>query len=416
MDDMIAELSRLKAEALLALGRPQHALAMASEAVRACRGSDMLDQPAGLRVTAKCLAALGRHQEAREAFASAVALLETTEFVVERRRLYRDIEALGMTPPGARAAPWSRHRDGAAALAHRFALKDGRGFVTSEGDLVDRIRTAAENRLPVLLEGETGTGKELVARLLHELGNAREGPFVVVDCTTLSETLAEAELFGVARGAYTGAAADRQGLVAAADGGTLLFDELPELSLPAQSKLLRLLQEGTYRRLGEARPRNVSVRVIASTNQDSERLLAAGTLKPDLFFRLHGYRIRLRPLRDRPQDIALLAEEFARSEGMRGVTAEALAELRLCSWPGNARQLEMLIRVAASGLGVDGWLDRARVAKLLEETPSIAAPSGERQRLQQALDAHAGNVAATARALGMSRQGLYKALHRNHLI
>ena len=288
--------------------------------------------------------------------------------------------------------------------------------MTSDRDLVERLRRAAENRLPVLLEGETGTGKERVARLLHEMRAAPQGPFVVVDCTTLTESLAEAELFGVARGAFTGAVADRIGLIASADGGTLLFDELPELSLSAQSKLLRLLQEGTYRRLGEARPRQVKVRVIAATNQDTERLLARGALKADLFFRLHGYRIRIRPLRERPDDVALLAREFATTEGLAGVTPAALTTLLACPWPGNARQLEMLIRVAASTLGPGRWLDRDLVVSLLDDAPKMVTPSAERQRLKTMLDAHSGNVAATARALGLSRQGLYKALHRHGLI
>jgi two-component system response regulator AtoC len=299
---------------------------------------------------------------------------------------------------------------------HRFELPDGRPFVTRDADLVARIQLAAESRLPVLLEGETGTGKERIARLLHQMSGARDGPFVVVDCSTLNETLAEAELFGVARGAYTGAAHDRQGLVGESDGGTLLFDELPELSLSAQSKLLRLLQEGTYRRLGEARPRQVNVRMIAATNQDTERLLTLGALKADLFFRLHGHRIRVRPLRDRPDDVPLLAREFATAEGLAGVTDDAVRALTAFPWPGNARQLQMLIRVAASSLGPGLWLQREVVERLIDEAPKINGGSAEGQRYKSALDAHGGNVAATARSLGMSRQGLYKALHRHGLI
>ncbi|TMQ70186.1 MAG: sigma-54-dependent Fis family transcriptional regulator [Candidatus Eisenbacteria bacterium] len=309
----------------------------------------------------------------------------------------------GLPLPGRRALETSPAsiRSSSEPEARRFELHDGRPFVTSDRDLVERLRRAAENRLPVLLEGETGTGKERVARLLHEMRAAPQGPFVVVDCTTLTESLAEAELFGVARGAFTGAVADRIGLIASADGGTLLFDELPELSLSAQSKLLRLLQEGTYRRLGEARPRQVKAR---------------GALKADLFFRLHGYRIRIRPLRERPDDVALLAREFATTEGLAGVTPAALTTLLACPWPGNARQLEMLIRVAASTLGPGRWLDRDLVVSLLDDAPKMVTPSAERQRLKTMLDAHSGNVAATARALGLSRQGLYKALHRHGLI
>jgi transcriptional regulator with AAA-type ATPase domain len=418
MDDMLAELMRLKATALLELGRPEDALDVARESLRATRGSDMLDQPAGLRAVAQCLAALGRRDEAKASLAAALSLLESTEFTAERAKLYREMEALGMSTSGARqavsaqATPQRR----SSHPVHRFGLRDGRYFLTSDRELVDRIHAAAENRLPVLLEGETGTGKELVAHLIHELGSAREGPLVVVDCTTLTEALAEGELFGAARGAYTGAITDRLGLVAAANGGTLLFDELPELALPVQSKLLRLLQEGTYRRLGEARPRSVRVRVIATTNRDAEQLLSIGALKPDLFFRLQGYRIRMRPLRERWQDIGALASEFASAEGLGGVTDGALAKLQSYPWPGNARQLEMLIRVAATRLAPGCWLDEPLVAKLLEEAPGAKAASAESQRLKAALDANSGNIAATARSLFMSRQGLYKALRRNGLI
>lgn len=417
-DDMVAELSRLRACALLELGRFPDALQSAREAIQASGGSDCLDYPAGLRVEGRCLAALGRREEARTRLATALSHLESTEFLVERRRLYRDMEALGMPLPTARSEflPGALQVAGSGASAQRITLEDGRNFVTSDRELVGRIRSAAESRLPVLIEGETGTGKERVARLLHELGNSRGGPFVVVDCTTLSETLAEAELFGVARGAYTGAATDRAGLVGAANGGTLLFDELPQLSLSAQSKLLRLLQEGTYRRLGEARSRSVTVRVVATTNQDPERLLASGALKPDLFFRLHGHRIRLSPLRERPRDIALLAQEFAGAEGLGGVQPEAMARLEGFAWPGNARQLEMLVRVAAAGLGPGRWLEDALVVRLLDDEPRLPAPSSEQARLRAALDRHSGNVAATARSLHMSRQGLYKALRRHGLM
>src|SRR6185369_11852939 len=127
-------------------------------------------------------------------------------------------------------------------------------------------------------------------------------------------------------------------------------------------------------------------------------------------------RIRLRPLRDRPRDVALLAQEFAAAEGLGGVTSEALAELLSCAWPGNARQLEMLIRVAASDLGPGRWLDGEKVRQLLAQAPRMASPSAERQRLKAALDSSSGNVAATARALGISRQGLYKALRRHDLL
>jgi transcriptional regulator with AAA-type ATPase domain len=408
-DDMTVELWRLRAEALLGLGRADEALPCARQAIQACRGSDRFDHPAGLRVEGRCLAALGRTEEAKASLAAALADLVNTEFHVERRRLHRDMEKLGMHRPAVGKPP-KRPRVPSRSQTYRISLRTA-GTDASDGELLSAF-AAPGSRLPS--RGER-TGKERVARLLHELSSS-ERPFVVVDCTTLSETLAEAELFGVARGAYTGAASDRLGLVGAAHGGTLLIDELPQLSLSAQSKLLRLLQEGTYRRLGEARTRSVAIRVVATTNQDTQGLLASGALKPDLFFRLHGHRFRLRPLRERPQDIALLAEEFAAAEGLAGIRPDAMTKLTLCAWPGNARQLEMLVRVAASELGRDRWLEEPVVARLLEDAPQLPGRSAERARLKLALDQQCGNVAATARALGMSRQVLYKALHRHGLI
>ena len=300
-----------------------------------------------------------------------------------------------------------------------LSLRDGRMFLTREERLVSGIREAAASRLPVLIEGETGTGKELVAHLIHELGPAAQRPFVVVDCATLVESLAEAELFGTARGAYTGAVLDRQGLIEAADGGTLFIDELPELSAALQAKLLRVLQEGTYRRVGETHARVIRARVIAATNRDAEKLLGAGLLRPDLFFRLNGHRLRLGALRDRPDDIAELANHVARAEGFLGIADAALVMLKSFSWPGNVRQLEMIVRLAASrhrgalclssfSFGSDG----ARVAMPSPGTLRDRRLEAERETLKRTLDHHRGNVSAAARSLAISRQGFYKAMRR----
>jgi transcriptional regulator with PAS, ATPase and Fis domain len=280
--------------------------------------------------------------------------------------------------------------------------------------------------LPALIVGETGTGKELIAHLIHELSERADGPFVVVDCATLPEGLAEAELFGAARGAFSGAVSDRAGLVAAAEGGTLFLDELPELSLALQAKLLRLLQEGTYRRVGETQSRSIDARIVAATNRDPDALMSSGRLKPDLFFRLDGHRLALESVRSQKHAIGALAQELARTVGLAGITEAAMARLQNQSWPGNVRQLEMLLRVAVSMLGQGAWLDEGDLGGLQMESsePDETAGPGlrgqriaaERRALQQTLEAHRGNVTAAARSLSMSRQGFYKALRRTGLI
>jgi len=281
----------------------------------------------------------------------------------------------------------------------------------------------------VRIEGETGTGKEMVARLIHELGPPASRPWVVIDCTALPDALADAELFGAARGAFTGAVTERRGLVAQADGGTLLLDELTELPLAQQAKLLRVLQDGSYRRVGEDRPRQVRVRVVATTNRDVKRELEAGRLKPDLFHRLNGHRITMTPLRRRPHEIAPLAIEFARRFGGLEITPEALVWLGVQDWPGNVRQLQMVIRLAIGAHSGDAPLGRKELEPLLREietripsdAPGTAEGSeslgarrreGERAALRRALDASGGVVRDAARALGISRQAMYKALRR----
>ena len=228
-------------------------------------------------------------------------------------------------------------------------------------------------------------------------------------------------MFGASRGAYTGAVTDRAGLLAAADGGTLFLDELSELSIAAQAKLLRFVQEGTYRRLGENRLRRIRARIVAATNRSVEELLESRRLKADLFFRLNGYRLHLPPLRSRPFEIADLASKFARSEGLHGVSTEAMTLLRRYGWPGNVRELEMCVRSAAASCAPGGmleadairyrWLERG-VTDIKAATLRAGRTDVERQMLERALEENGGNVTAASRALGISRQAFYKARRR----
>ena len=392
----------------------------------ACR-TDRWEWAGGLRVAGLCLAALGRRNEAHHSFAEAMVVLESTEFVTERKRLLEAISKCGLAiddggVDASASTVDSSVRDRRLAT---LRLRDERTFLTSDRTLVTAIERAAGDRLPVFLVGETGTGKELVAHLIHEGATHRNGPFVVVDCTTLHEGLVESELFGASRGAYTGAVVSRSGLVAAADGGTLFLDEISELPLALQSKLLRLLQDGTYRRVGEERVRRIQARVIAATNRDPYELMRVGALKSDLFYRLDGHQLVLAPLRDQADAFDAIANALAKSVGLAGVSQLALARLRERPWRGNFRQLEMFMRRAATGSRSGDWIEEAEgmeVGELeaLRRDPAMSdlrqtRREAERERLRRAIEAHQGNRSAAARALAISRQGLYKALRRTGL-
>jgi sigma-54-specific transcriptional regulator len=218
--------------------------------------------------------------------------------------------------------------------------------------LLDRIRQVAPSQATVLISGETGTGKEIVARHLHELSQRRDQPFVAVNCGAFSETLAEAELFGHERGAFTGALAAKAGWFETAHGGTLFLDEIGDLSLPLQVKLLRVLQEGEVVRIGSRQPIAVDVRLVTATNVDLRQAMAAGRFREDLFYRLNVTKLALPPLRERPGDILPLARYFlalyARRLGLERATlgAEAQALLLKHAWPGNIRELENAIHHA----------------------------------------------------------------------
>jgi len=220
-------------------------------------------------------------------------------------------------------------------------------------DLTARILRVAPSDATVLIQGESGTGKELVARAVHAYSKRQERPFVPVNCAAISEGLLESELFGHAKGAFTGAVRSRRGLFEEADGGTLFIDEVTETSPAFQSKLLRVLQEGEVRRVGESTSIKVDVRTVAATNRSLEKELAEGRFRQDLFYRLNVVTLRVPPLRERLEDIPLLAEHFlerinARSQVRRRMSAGALDRLMTHSFPGNVRELENLVEQAAA--------------------------------------------------------------------
>ncbi len=220
------------------------------------------------------------------------------------------------------------------------------------GRLIEQARQVAGSKASVLIEGESGTGKELIARLIHRSSSRSGRPFIRVNCAALSESLVESELFGHEKGAFTGADESRAGRFERADGGTLLLDEISEMSVKLQAKLLRALEEEEFERVGGARTLRVDVRVVATTNRHLERESRQGTFRHDLYYRLNAVHLLLPPLRSRPEDIPLLAWHFFhhfRHEATSGVTGIAEQTLKILSaydWPGNVRQLRNVIHRA----------------------------------------------------------------------
>ncbi len=256
-----------------------------------------------------------------------------------------DIDRLGRV---IRAALDSRSRDHLAALPAHDGHHAGDILGKSPGirDVWKQIGAVSTTRAPVLIRGESGTGKELVARAIHEASADRGRPFVAVNCTALAPGVLESELFGHVKGAFTGAIADRPGRFELAGKGTLFLDEVAEIPLELQAKLLRVLQERTFERVGDAKPLPLEARVVAATHRDLGAMVAKGTFREDLFYRLRVVEIELPPLRDRPSDIPILVEGLLAKihkdldKHLRYVTPAALARLQAHPWPGNVRELE----------------------------------------------------------------------------
>jgi len=280
--------------------------------------------------------------------------------------------------------------------------------------------------LPVLVTGETGTGKELAARALHRLSPRRNGPFIAVNCGALPPHLVQAELFGHEKGAFTGATARRIGLFEAADGGTIFLDEIGDLPLDAQTNLLRVLQEGTLERIGNHRPIQVDVRVLAATHVDLEQAVAQGRFRQDLFYRLDVLRLHMPPLRERGEDIELLAQHFLdafRREHptrARAFDAGARRALRRHAWPGNVR--ELLNRVRRAAVVCDSELIPAQALQLdgAEPAPAGGMPGNprlraEREALLEALRQSGYNISECARRLQVSRVTVYRMCRRHEV-
>jgi transcriptional regulator with PAS, ATPase and Fis domain len=289
--------------------------------------------------------------------------------------------------------------------------------------LIDLAQRVARVDSTVLISGESGTGKERVARLVHNASTRAPGPFIAVNCGAITETLLESELFGHVKGAFTGALQERPGLFESANGGTLLLDEVGEVSPAMQVKLLRVLQEREIRRVGESTSRPIDVRVIAATNRELTQEIAAGRFRMDLYYRLHVVELRVPPLRERREDILplarlLLAEAAARlGRTVSGLSPRAADRLLRYHWPGNVRELENAMERAVA-LAQDG---HAEVEDLPEEvrravpSPVRASPVKQLEEIEKeyilaVLDLNAGNQARTAEQLGIGSATLYRKL------
>ncbi len=313
-----------------------------------------------------------------------------------------------------------------AQLDSKYGFENIIGTSPAMQEVFETIRQAAPTRATVLIQGASGTGKELVARALHQCSPRRDGPFIPVHCAALSPTLLESELFGHEKGAFTGAVERRRGRFELADGGTLFLDEIGEIDPALQVKILRVLEERKFERVGGTETIHVDVRLVAATNRDLRARVAEGAFREDLFYRLHVVNLTLPPLRERTGDVVLLAQHYlktlAAENGKKppAISPEAMDVLQAYAWPGNVRELRNVIeRLVVLGTG-----DRLTVADLPAAVRDgaaggLAIPSragrvlrdAERQLIADALRRHRDNRTKAAQDLGISRRTLHRKIN-----
>jgi transcriptional regulator with PAS, ATPase and Fis domain len=313
------------------------------------------------------------------------------------------------------------------SLSEELESRTGYGRVLGRSEAWQSVLKAstqvASTDTTVLLTGESGTGKEVVARLIYRASARAQGPFVAVNCAALPEHLLESELFGYERGAFTGAQQTKPGQIERAAGGVLFLDEIGEMSPPAQAKLLRVLQEREFQRLGGTRTLRTNVRVIAATNRELRKAMERGDFREDLYYRLQVFEIRLPPLRERTEDVLPLSEAFLDDIGQSlgrppaGMTREAKQALLTYRWPGNVRELRNILERAA--IVCDGGLiTPEHLAMQRDEPPgprTTNLKAVERQLIERVLRECQGNKSKAARRLGLTRKELYGRL-RLHAI
>ncbi len=352
----------------------------------------------------------GAHDYVEKPFEPDVLLLKVAK-ALEKRQLMGDVEAM--------ASDFRARYDMANIVGRSAAIREVFG----------RIVRVAPTDTTVLITGESGTGKELVARAIHANSRRSARPFVTVNCAAISETLLESELFGHVRGAFTGAVSSRKGLFEEADGGTFFFDEIAETPPSFQAKLLRAIQEGEIRRVGDNRPVHVDVRVVAATNRDLKKEIAEGRFREDLYYRLNVVRFRLPPLRERREDIPLLVDhflaKFGRKMGRRVRLGEGvLAWMLRYDFPGNVRELENLVEQGVA-LAVDGEVrledvrpdDSTPIRALGGETTLQAiVERAEQEAIERVLREVDGNRERAAELLGVSSTTLWRKMRRLNVV
>jgi len=333
-------------------------------------------------------------------------LVLKVEKALESRRLRGQVEAF------------------AQEFRERYGFENIIGRSAAVRNLLSRVVRIAPTDVTVLITGESGTGKELIARAVHANSRRADRPFIPVNCAAITETLLESELFGHARGAFTGATTSRKGLLEEADGGTFFFDEIAETTLAFQAKLLRTIQEGEVRRVGDNRALKVDVRVIAATNVDLSEAVEAKRFREDLFYRLNVARFKLPPLRERPEDIPLLVDHFltiySHKMGIRTRLADGIIEkLQGYPFPGNVRELENMVEQAvalASGgvITLDDILPETapQEEESADRTLAGIVDRAEKVAIEDALRGSAGNREKAATALGISATTLWRKMTR----
>jgi DNA-binding NtrC family response regulator len=293
--------------------------------------------------------------------------------------------------------------------------------------IYETIRATAPSEASVLIEGESGTGKELIATAFHLQGRRAAGPFVRINCAAIPRDLIESELFGHKKGAFTGADRDKRGLIEVASAGTLLLDEIAEMPVHLQTKLLRVLQERRVRRLGDEREISVDFRLVTATNRDTSQAMQEGLLREDLYFRISTIKIKVPPLRERLDDLVLLAEMFLHrysvkyDKQIRGISQAALSLLSRYDWPGNVRELESVIERAVL-FCQEGQINPEHLSEHIhplhanrfrcEIPPYLTLEEVEREAIEQTLERTGNNVKKTAEILDLHRPTLYRRLKK----